>query len=241
MRHTANVLVAASVAAGCVAPAGIAAQVPTAGTPRVIQVNASATVQRAPDRAAVQIAVETLAETAGEATAGNAATMERVLVALRQLGIPDSHIQTARIELHPRYDHRRDGTPPVIVGYQAVNQVGIRLDDIDLVGRAVDAAVQAGANRVTGVRFELSEPDAAYHDALREAVARARAEAQVVAAALDETLGPALQVSTGGGAPPPIPMRMEAFQRADMAADTPVQPGELDVHATVSITYRLGS
>ncbi len=240
MRHAPITFLTALLAAGCVMPLQAEAQVPAADAPRVIQVNANATVRRAPDRAAVQIAVETLAETAGEATAANAATMDRVLAAIRRLGIPDARIQTARIELHPRYDHRRDGAPPVIVGYQAVNQLVVQLDDIDLVGRTIDAAVEAGANRVTGVRFELSQPDAAYHDALRLAVARAREEAMVLAEALGESLGPPLQVTTGGVAPPPVAMRMEALQR-DMAVDTPVQPGELDVHASVSITYRLGS
>jgi uncharacterized protein len=223
------------------APGAAPGQVPAPDSPRVVQVSARATVQQAPDRARMQLAVETLAGTAAEATARNAAAMQRVLGALRQLGIPDAQIRTARLELHPRYDHRRDTPEPALIGYQAVNQVMVRLDDIDAVGRVVDAAVAAGANRVTGIQFELSDPDAAYHEALRIAVGRARAEAQVVAVALGESLGPALQVSTGGIQLPPPGVRMEAARMEMDAAVTPVQPGELDVHATVSITYRLGS
>lgn len=206
--------------------------------PRTVNVSAQASVQRTPDRATIQLAVETIAETAREATARNAEVMERVLAAVRQLGIPDARIQTTRIALHPRYDQRREAAEPLIVAYQAVNQVIVRLDDVGLVGRVVDAAVQAGANRVAGISFELSDPQAAYHEALRLAVARAGAEAAVVAEALGETLGPAIQVSTGG-AEPPRPMM--AAGRMEMAMDAPpVQPGELDVHAMVSITYRLG-
>jgi uncharacterized protein len=218
---------------------GPAAQGPAAEAPRTIHVSAQASVQRTPDRATVQLAVETIAETARDATNRNAAAMDRVLAALRELGIPDARIQTTRIALHPRYDQRRDHPEPAIVAYQAVNQVMVRLDDIGLVGRVVDAAVQAGANRVTGIHFELSEPHAAYHEALRLAVVRAGEEAAVVAAALGERLGPAMQVSTGGAQPPRA--RMEAAQM-DMAvsAAPPVQPGEMEVHAMVSITYRLG-
>lgn len=206
--------------------------------PRTVNVSAQASVQRTPDRATIQLAVETIAETAREATARNAEVMDRVLAAVRQLGIPDARIQTTRIALHPRYDQRREAAEPLIVAYQAVNQVIVRLDDVGLVGRVVDAAVQAGANRVAGISFELSDPQAAYHEALRLAVARAGAEAAVVAEALGETLGPAIQVSTGG-AEPPRPMM--AAGRMEMAMDAPpVQPGELDVHAMVSITYRLG-
>jgi uncharacterized protein len=230
-----------AIALACIAvtvPAMTNAQAPAVDSPRTIHVSAQASVQRTPDRATVQLAVETIAETARDATSRNAAAMDRVLAAVRQLGIPDARIQTTRIALHPRYDQRREAAEPVIVAYQAVNQVIVRLDDVGLVGRVVDAAVQAGANRVAGISFELSDPQAAYHEALRLAVARAGAEAAVVADALGETLGPAIQVSTGG-AEPPRPMMAAA--RMEMAMDAPpVQPGELDVHAMVSITYRLG-
>jgi uncharacterized protein len=229
-----------AIAFACIAVMAAAAnaQAPEQNAPRTVHVSAQASVQRAPDRATIQLAVETIAETAREATARNAAAMDRVLAAVRQLGIPDARIQTTRIALHPRYDQRREAAEPLIVAYQAVNQVIVRLDDVGLVGRVVDAAVQAGANRVAGISFELSDPQAAYHEALRLAVARAGAEAAVVADALGETLGPAIQVSTGG-AEPPRPMMAAA--RMEMAMDAPpVQPGELDVHAMVSITYRLG-
>lgn len=237
MTHTSLPAIALACIAATV-PAGANGQVPTHDAPRTVHVSAQASVQRTPDRATVQLAVETIAETARDATSRNAASMDRVLAAIRQLGIPDARIQTTRIALHPRYDQRRDAAEPVIVAYQAVNQVVVRLDDVGLVGRVVDAAVQAGANRVTGISFELSDAQSAYHEALRLAVARAGAEAAVVADALGETLGPAIQVSTGG-ARPPQPMMAEA--RMEMAMDAPpVQPGELDVHAMVSITYRLG-
>jgi uncharacterized protein len=223
------------------APAQLASQDPSVDEPRVLQVSARATVQRAPDRAVVELAVENQAETARQATALNARAMQRVLSALRGLGVPEARIQTTRIELQPRYDRPRD-QPPSVVGYQAANQVVVRLDDIDLVGGVVDAAVEAGANRVTGIRFEISDPDAAYHEALRLAVQRARAEAETVAAALGEALGPALRVSTGGMQLPPPQVRMEmARVQMDMAEATPVRPGEMEVHATVNITYRIGS
>lgn len=242
MRHSTISVLAGFLAITLATAGGAAAQVqvPAADAPRTIHVNAEAAVQRAPDRATVHLAVETLAETARDATAENAAAMDNVLAALRQLGIPDERIRTLRLELHPRYDHRRPAEEPLLVGYQALNQVQVRLDDTGQVGRVVDAAVQAGANRVTGIQFELSDPAAAYHDALRLAVERARAEAAVLAEALGEPLGPALQVSTGGG-PRPVFARMEAARMDVAAAPTPVEPGELDIQAHVSIVYRIGS
>jgi hypothetical protein len=247
MHRTASVLVPILVTACCSLPAAAGAQQPPGAPetlPRAIHVNANASVQRAPDRAVIQVAVETVAETAGEASRQNAQAMDRVLAALRRLGIPRSDIRTLRIELLPRYDQGREAREPEIVGYRAVNQVIITVDSIPVVGGVVDAAVGAGANRVTGINFELRDPEAAYHEALQLAIEKARAEARVIADALGEPLGPALQVQTGGYSPPyrPMPMggdamRMEAIQ----SMPPPVEPGEIDVRAHVSITFRLGS
>jgi uncharacterized protein len=239
MRHTALAALAWLLVVGGVTPAPGAAQASEPEIPRTLNVGAHASVQRVPDRAVVQLAVETVAETALAATAENAAAMDRVLTALGELGIPEARIRTTRIDLQPRYDQRREAREPVIVAYQAINQVMVQLDDLDLVGRTVDAAVRAGANRVTGIRFELRDPQTAYHEALRQAVAQAREEATVLAEALGETLGPAIQVSTGGVQPPPVRMEALGIDLRAMDATPPVQPGELDVTATVSITYRL--
>lgn len=246
MNRLTCLLIAAAVSACSSLPAPGSAQMPVGhgDHERTLQVSASATVQRAPDRAVISLAVETVAATAGEASRANATSMDAVLRAIRALGIDESMIQTRRLELHPRYDHSRDNREPRITGYVAMNQVVVTVDDVDMVGRVVDAGVAAGANRVSGISFELRDPEAAYHEALRKAIAQARREAEVAASALGETLGPPLNVSTSGFQPPyrPMPapmMRMDAMEAA--APPPPVQPGELDVHATVSITFRIGT
>ncbi len=240
MNRLAAVLTALTVTACSATPGPVTAQDPApADAPRTLQVSATATVRRAPDQATIQLAVETHAATADEASEANAATMDRVLAAVRDQGVDPSMIRTRRLELQPRYERRRE-EEPAIIGYRAVNQVSVELDDVARVGAVVDAAVRAGANRVTGIDFGLSDPQAAYDEALREAIAKARAEAEVAASALDETLGPPLQVSTGGFSPPMPMFRAEAVAM-DQAGAPPVQPGEVEVRATVNITWRLGT
>ena len=242
MRTFIPVLAALSITACTANPAPAGAQAAPAPDPqpRTVTVNANASVSRSPDRAWIHLAVESPGATAGEASDANARAMQAVLAAVRDQGIPAERIQTQRLELRPRYDRPREGEPR-IVGYTAVNQVRVRIDDLDRVGAVVDAAVSAGANRVTGIAFELSEPAEAYHEALRMAVARAREEATVAADALGETLGPPLQVSTGGFQfPTPSPAyRMGAVQME--AAAPPVEAGELEVQAHVTIVFRLGT
>ncbi len=242
MRTIATVLVALVIGACSAHPRPVAAQLQDVADPPIptINVSANATVRRAPDVAVIQLAVETIAPTAREATDRNTALMDAVLAAVRGRDVPPSAIRTQRLDLQPRYQDRRDADPE-IVGYRALNQVTVRLNDVAATGPVVDAAVRAGANRVTGIHFELSDPQSAYHEALRDAVAQARAEAEVLAAALGRTLGEPLNVSTGGFNPPRPMFRAESMAAMDQAGPPPVEPGEVEVQANVSIAWRLGT
>lgn len=237
MMRSAAILIGLLVSGCASAAVPATAQVPPERPYRTVDVSADASVTRAPDRAVVRLGVESTARTARAATAANAEAMTAVVDALEGLGIPSSAIRTESISLSPRYA-RGDGEP-TLTGYQATNRVSVRVDTIDRLGRVVDAAIAAGANRVEGIRFQIADPEAAYHEALERATAKARREAEVLARALGETLGPAIRVSTGGVRAPVSQAPRPELLRAQAA--TPVQPGELEVRAVVHITYRLGS
>jgi uncharacterized protein YggE len=239
-RYTAILLgLVVSACSSAVVPASAQNPPPEPASPvRTLDVSAQAAVSRTPDRAVVWLGVETTARTARAATAANADAMTAVMAALTSLGIPEGSIRTESIGLSPRYDRGPNTDEPIITGYQAANRVSVRLDDIDRLGAVVDAAIEAGANRVQGIQFEIGDPEAAYHEALEQAVAKARAQAEVLARAMGETLGPALHVSTGGAPSPMSQGPMPGLLRAEAA--TPVSPGEMQVRATVHITYRLG-
>jgi uncharacterized protein YggE len=238
MKRFVPVLLGLTVSAYSPATSAVSAQGVPAAPPRTLDVSADASVMRPPDRATVRLGVETLATTAREATASNAEAMAAMIDALEASGIPSSAVRTRSIALSPRYERAPSGEQPVIVGYQAENQVSVRVDEVDQLGRVVDTAIEAGANRVLGIQFEISDPEAAYHEALELAVAKARREAEVLARAMGETLGPVLRIATGG-TPALAPGRSEMMLR--VSTETPVHPGELEVRAVVHITYRLGS
>ncbi len=140
------------VVAAMLIAAPLAAQ-EAAGTPRTVTVNATGHVERAPDRVVLAFAAETTGKTAVEASQANARTMHQLLDALGNAGVPKDRIHTQRLSLQPQYAQPKPGerSEPQIIGYRAQNQVQVTLDQVDRAGAIVDAAVGAGANRVSGI------------------------------------------------------------------------------------------
>jgi len=218
---------------------------PMAGAPdtvATVEVSAQGEVEVDPDRTRIAFAVETAASTAEEAAGENARIMERVHEALRALDDGSLRIETFGYAVRPRYrrpdPERRE--PPEIAGYRALNQVRVTVDRTEALGTLIDAAIGAGANRISGLEFVVSESEEARDEALRRAVARARRKAETAAEALGLSLGPVLAVRTDAPDPGAVryrPVRLEAARAA--AGPPPLEPETQTVTASVSIRYRL--
>lgn len=211
--------------------------------PRTLSVTGTGTVQRQPDRAVVLVAVESRATTAKEAAAANARKMEAVYAALRAAGIVPPNVQTISYDLQPQYNQPdRSGGEyvPRITGYVATNMVRVQVDDVNRAGAVIDAAIAGGANRIANLSFELKDTESARLEALRAAVAKARAEAEVVATAAGQVLGsPQSITSSSHWNPQPMYRREVAMMDMAAAPPTPVEAGNLTINATVNITYLL--
>jgi hypothetical protein len=204
----------------------------------VVTLTAEARVERAPDLAAMSAGVVTQAATAGEAMRLNAEAMSRVIAAVRRAGVADRDVQTSGLSLQPQYDYQ-DRRSPRLTGYQASNQVSVRLRELDRAGRVIDALVEAGANQVSGPGFEIAEPDAALDAARAAAVAKARTRADLYARALGMRVKRVVSLAEGfERAPGPMPVPRMAMA-AESAADTPIAPGELALTARVTLTVEL--
>jgi len=205
-----------------------------------LQVSGHAMVPVPADQLRISFAVETAAPTAGEATSLNARQMEGVVTALRSSGVPGLEIETFGYNLNPEYELSRESPGSrTISGYRAQNNLRVILRELDAAGRILDAAVEAGANRISGLQFEASDTRQARLQALAEAVHQAREEAETIAEAMGVRLGVALEVNGGATAPAPRNDGPLLFRMAAAEATTPVEAGTLTVSASVSITYRI--
>lgn len=208
--------------------------------PAFLEVSGSAEVQVAPDRATIVFAVETDAATAAEAGQENADRMTRVLEAVRGSGIQGLRVESFGYDLQPVYRYEEPDRRPRVDGYQVRNHVRAILPDPAQVGSVIDRAVAAGANRVASLSFEASDTEAARLEALRNAVGKARAEAEAIVGAMGARLGEPLQVTGGAAAPPPYqPVFRGGMVAMEAAATTPIEAGAQTVSASVTIRYRI--
>lgn len=219
---------------------------PTAGAqqsndrPKIpsITVSGDATVSAEPDQAEIDIGVVTQARTAPDATKQNAERVARVLAEIKkQLGKGDE-VKTSGYSLAPNYRYPQGGKPE-IVGYTASNTLRIKTTNLSLVGRLIDSAMQAGANNVNRLVFTLQDELAAQLGALKMASAKARAKAEAVAAALGLKIVRIISVNEGERMVQPIYRQAMAARAEAASAPTPVEPGTVEVHSTVSMTVEV--
>src|SRR5688572_28452009 len=126
---------------------------------------------------------------------------------------------------------------PKIVGYQVQNEVRVTVREIGTSGALLDQVVTAGANQISGIAFDVADPQAAADEALKKAIADAKRKAELMAAAAGVRIVRVLDISGGGGFP--------MFARAERAFDAagappvPVMPGETRVQANANIIFEI--
>jgi uncharacterized protein len=235
----AALLVAASAGAQTapIAPLGAGA-LPESALWQTLSVTGVGHVTLTPDRASFTAGVESLAPAVSTATQDNATRMTAVLAALRKAGAGYRDLRTSGLSIYPQQT-QQPGQPPRIVGYQVSNVVTVTRDDPASMAKLLEAAVNAGANTVSGLSFTVSDSARGREDGLQAAFADARAKAEVLARAAGRTAGRALAIVEGeGGSRPPIPMP-RAYVAKAMVASAPVESGAEEMTFTVSVVFEL--
>ncbi len=220
------------------APAMALSQEPA---PPFLTVTGNGTVTVDPDQARVRIGVETEAPAARDAQLEANRIANAILGAMRDLGIRPEAVQTSRLILSPVYDRpspSQERREPRVVGYRATNTVSVELRDLTRIGPVLDAAIEAGANRIEGVEFGLQDDGEARRGALVAAVEDARTKAETITRALEVPLGPVMEI-IDHGVSVPIPYRDAGGPMAMEAVATPVATGQISVSASLMIRYRL--
>ncbi|MEM3424576.1 MAG: SIMPL domain-containing protein [Thermoproteota archaeon] len=204
---------------------------------KTISVTGTGVVKAKPDRAVLSLSVVTQAESAGEAISENADKMDRVIKAVRNVGILENQTETSAYSLNPIWEYPKEGGSPRIVGYTCSNTLRVTVKNLDKVGEVIDAAVTAGANQVSSLQFTISDEVMRQLglDALSLAVKDAASKASIIATAAGVTLVGPVSISLSGYSPY---VRSYAFESVSGITPTPIlSPEEVSVTVSVSAVY----
>jgi uncharacterized protein YggE len=208
------------------------APLPSLAIEKLVTVTGEATLAVAPDAAMIRIGVSSQDKTAREASDANARQMTAVLAAIKSNNIAERDIQTSRLSLQPQYDPNKSGTAR-LTGFQATNQVTVRIRDIGNLAAVLDSAISAGANEMSGIEFIVSEQSKLLDRARDDAIADAHRKAERYAKAAGSRLGHVVAISEEGSSPPP------RLMQALRAGAVPISPGEQTLRAAVTVSYEL--
>jgi len=237
-----NRLVLRGAAFAVVCAASASAQDVSRPTIPQIVTTASGEVRVTPDRASIQIGVQSRAATAAAAATQNATKQRAIIDAIKARGVPAEQISTSNFNVIPETRYDREGqAAPRTTSYLVINTVNVELRRIDQVGPVIDAALVAGANQINSLTFGITNADSARRVALAQAVSKSRADAEAMARAAGGSLGPLLELNSVDqyipGPPRPFDMRVAAT--AEMK--TPVEAGEETIRATVTARWQFVS
>ncbi|MFC7062921.1 SIMPL domain-containing protein [Halobacillus seohaensis] len=198
---------------------------------RVMTVSGSGEIKAQPTVAVIQLGVVTESQSLTQAQQENARVMNQVIESIVKLGLPREAIQTADYSISPQYDY--DSGTQVFRGYQVMNMISVTIEDINQTGEVIDTAVQNGANQVSNIQFSVKNPEVLYQRALSEALndayMKARSMARTMGLQLEPTPVKVIERMQGGG----IPLaKAETF-----AAATPIEPGQLEIRASVEVKF----
>ncbi len=209
-----------------------------------ITVSASAGVRLIPDKATVTFGVTTQEATAEEAQSKNSEAVKNVMDVLTAHGVEEKSIRTNYYNMYPQYDWSDDGEQRII-GYVVTASLSVQDQNIEELGKLLSACVAAGINNVENVSFLCSGYDEAYRQALAQAVAASREKAEALAAAAGKRLGEPVTITEGWqdtSARYRKTVNTAAFSVEEAAMDSAgpiLQPGETEISANVTVTYRM--
>jgi uncharacterized protein YggE len=225
--------------AAAIAFPAVASAADSTRTPRIV-VTGEGEASVAPDIALLSLSVMREAKTARAALDANNDAMAAVIAAMKASGIAERDLQTAGIQINPRYNftNNPDGSHEAeLIAYQVTNTLSVRVRDIDKTGEVLDKAVSLGVNQGGGISFTNDNPAAALTEARKKAVANAISKAKTLAEAAGVSVGRVLEITDQTFAPSPMPINAKAFDAA--RASVPVQSGENTYNVQVNVTFEL--
>jgi uncharacterized protein YggE len=221
---------------------------------RTVSVTGSALINVTPDRALVQLGVQSNGTTVDAVQKANTQAIQQVIAAMKLQGLDAKDISTDLYMIEPVYENYDS---LFIKGYRIHNTVAVTVREVKNTSAIVAAALAAGANQVNDIGFYTSQLRK-YRDQARElAMTAAREKAQALAMAAGAETGCVLSIGENsssfyngwwyGSSRNGSMMTQNTIQNAapaggpagDSGGDEPISLGQISVKAEVNVSYAL--
>jgi uncharacterized protein YggE len=205
----------------------------------VLSVTGVGQVSKAPDIAYVTVGVHTLNADVANAVSSNASLVDRVMSALANAGVARDDMQTSNFSVYSQ-DQYDDLGQRVGTAYSVDNNINVTVRDLNNMGDLLDTAVNAGANSIWGIQFDLADRSTAEKEARDMALEDAETQAQDLAGVAELSLGDIVSLSytpSGGGYY--YPYGVGGGGGAAEAASTSIVPGLINISVSVYLSYEI--
>lgn len=200
----------------------------------VVTVNGVGAITVKPDIAYINVGVETQNADAAIAQDENSEKMNKVMAALKNIGILEDDIKTVQYSVYDRQDYFDGGKGDKY--YQVTNIVKVTVKDIEKVGEVIDVVSTAGANQVSSIQFGISNEDEVYQEALKLAMTSAKGKANSLLSTFGKSADEPSKISETSYFSGVVRAEYEMVAM-DAKMSTPVSSGELTVTANVTVEY----
>ena len=213
-----------------------------------ISVTGIASEKVKPDEAIVSLGVETIGKTANTALSSNSDAMNKVINALKRLGVKENETSTTSFSISPNYnDSQSSSATGRLTGFTVSNSIQIESANINNVPKWIDRSIETGANTVNNIAYTLSDKklEDTKINLIRKALDDARRKADMAASALGLKVVGVKSISLGeiGIQPPPIPLAKEMSTTTGTVSNvsTPIISGQEQVTESVNVVFLLAN
>ncbi|KKP67480.1 MAG: hypothetical protein UR68_C0010G0014 [Candidatus Roizmanbacteria bacterium GW2011_GWA2_35_19] len=116
----------------------------------------------------------------------------KIINALRDMGIEKGDIKTSNYSVYPNYKYENNVNS--INGYNGNATIQVKVRDAQMVSKVIETVTGAGANQIQGVRFSIDKPETYREEARDKAIENAKEQASKMASNLGIKLGKVVNI-----------------------------------------------
>jgi len=191
-----------------------------------------------PDIGLITLGVVSQAGTVAPAQKDNTDKMNKIIKAMKDLGVDDKDLQTTNYNIYPRYSYTR--SVQTLIGYEVDQSLEVKIRNLDKVGDILAKGAELGANQVGSLTFTFDDPEKLNQEARLKAIANAKEKADALSAELGVKIVRVINFSESSYIPPSPYYPEKAMGIGGGGGAAPdIQTGQNLITSNVTITYEI--